>query len=189
MLNEAKTLKGYKLNGLDGELGRSKNSTSMTIIGRFRYLVADTGNWLVERQVLISPHALSTVNKDARNIAINLTKKQIENSPSLASDKPVSRQFEEAYYGYYAWPMYWAGPYMWGDYPYPYIGDNPGALPEATLDKKGWDPHLRSTRAVTNYAIQAKDGEIGHVSDFIIDNETWAIRYLMVDTGNGGRGK
>jgi len=35
--------------------------------------------------------------------------------------------------------------------------------------------------------IQARDGEIGHVEDFIIDDETWAIRYLIVDTRTGGR--
>jgi hypothetical protein len=99
MLNQANILKGYKLEALDGELGKIKEFYFDDYYWTIRYLVVDTGNWLVERQVLISPHALSTVNKDARNIGINLTKKQIENSPSLDSDKPVSRQFEEAYYG------------------------------------------------------------------------------------------
>ena len=70
------------------------------------------------RQVLISPYALVAVNREEQNIAVDLTKKQIEDSPSLNSDKPVSRQFEEAYYGYYGWPMYWGGPYSWGPYPY-----------------------------------------------------------------------
>jgi hypothetical protein len=99
MLNQANILKGYKLEAIDGELGKIKEFYFDDYYWMIRYLVVDTGNWLVERQVLISPHALSTVNKDARNIRINLTKKQIENSPSLDSDKPVSRQFEEAYYG------------------------------------------------------------------------------------------
>ena len=66
-----------------------------------RYLVADTGNWLTGRQVLISPYALVAVNSDQQNIVVDLTKKQIEDSPSLDSDKPVSRQFEQAYYGHY----------------------------------------------------------------------------------------
>ena len=187
MLNEAKTLKGYKLNGLDGELGKIKEFYFDDHYWTIRYLVADTGNWLVERQVLISPHVLSTVNKDARNIAINLTKKQIENSPSLDSDKPVSRQFEVEYYGYYSWPMYWAGSYVWGAYPYiPHDDEKPPQTPEG---EKKWDPQLRSTSAVTGYAIQANDGEIGHVDDFIIDEETWAIRYLVIDTGNWWPGK
>ena len=114
MLNKAKTLKGYKLDSLDGEIGKVKEFYFDDQHWTIRYLVADTGNWLTGRQVLISPYALVAVNKEEQHIAIDLTKKQIEDSPSLNSDKPVSRQFEEAYYGYYGWPMYWGGPYMWG---------------------------------------------------------------------------
>ena len=187
MLNETKSLKGYKLNGLDGEIGKIKGFYFDDRYWTIRYLVADTGNWLTDRQVLVSPYSLGTINKNARNIAINLTKKQIEGSPSLDSDKPVSQRFEEAYYGYYSWPMYWAGPEIWGSYPYiPHDDDQP---PKTIEGEKKWDPQLRSTIAVTGYAIQAVDGEIGHVDDFIVDDETWEIRYLVVDTGNWWPGK
>jgi hypothetical protein len=188
MLNQVKTLKGYKLSGLDGEIGKIKEFYFDDHYWTIRYLVADTGNWLTDRQVLISPHALGAINKSARNIAINLTKKQIEGSPSISSDKPVSRQFEEEYYGYYSWPMYWAGPEIWGAYPdIPHNDKQP--IQTTTEGEKKWDPKLRSTLAVTGYAIQANDGEIGHVDDFIIDEETWAIRYLVIDTGNWWPGK
>ena len=187
MLNQANILRGYKLEARDGELGKIKEFYFDDHYWTIRYLVVDTGNWLTERQVLISPHALSAVNKDARNIAINLTKKQIEDSPPLDSDKPVSRQFEEKYYGYYSWPMYWAGSYVWGAYPY--IPHNDEKPPQTPKGEKKWDPHLRSTRAVTGYNIQAMDGEIGHVDDFIVDEETWEIRYLIIDTGNWWSGK
>jgi sporulation protein YlmC with PRC-barrel domain len=60
---------------------------------------------------------------------------------------------------------------------------------ESTQGEKAWDPHLRSTHDVSGYHIQATDGEIGHVEDFIIDDETWAIRYLIVDTRNWWPGK
>jgi hypothetical protein len=46
------------------------------------------------------------------------------------------------------------------------------------------DPHLRSCEAVTGYHVQAMDGEIGHVDGFLVDEETWAIRYLVVNTSN-----
>jgi sporulation protein YlmC with PRC-barrel domain len=42
---------------------------------------------------------------------------------------------------------------------------------------------------VSGYQIQALDGEIGHVEDFVIDDETWGIRYLIVDTRNWWPGK
>ena len=108
MLIKAKALKDYKLHSLDGEIGKVEEFYFDDHHWTIRYLIADTGNWLTGRKVLISPHALVAVNKEERSIAVDLTKKQIEDSPSLDSDKPVSRQYEESYYGYYGWPMYWA---------------------------------------------------------------------------------
>ncbi|MDD2336703.1 MAG: PRC-barrel domain-containing protein [Geobacteraceae bacterium] len=187
MLLKAKKLKGYKLESLNGELGKVKEFYFDDRHWTIRYLVADTGNWLTGRQVLISPYALVSVIKEKQHIEVNLTKKQIEDSPSLNSDQPVSRQFEESYYGYYAWPMYWDGPYMWGAYPY--LNRDSEKQRETNQGAKAWDPHLRSTHAVRGYHIQATDGEIGHVYDFIIDDETWAIRYLIIDTQNWWPGK
>jgi hypothetical protein len=94
MLIKAKAVKGYKLQSLDGEIGKVKEFYFDDRHWTIRYLVADTGNWLTGRQVLISPYALTAVNNKAQNIAVDLTRQQIEDSPSLDSDKPVSRQFE-----------------------------------------------------------------------------------------------
>ena len=187
MFSKAKTLEGYKLDTLDGEIGKVKEFYFDDRHWTIRYLVAGTGTWLAERQVLISPFALVAVNKEERNIGIDLTKAQIEASPSLDSDKPVSRQFEEAYYGHYGYPMYWGGPFSWGAYPY--IEMDREKWKAHAPANKGWDAHLRSTYAVRGHHIQALDGEIGHVEDFIIDDETWAIRYFVVDTHNWWPGK
>ena len=188
MLSKAKTLQGYSLQNTDDEtIGKVKEFYFDDRHWTVRYLVADTGNWLTGKQVLISPYALVAVNSDHQNIILDLTKKQIEASPSLDSHKPVSRQFEQAYYGYYGWPMYWSGPYMWG--PSPYLVRDPEQWKTSTPPEKGWDPHLRSTHSVGGHHIQALDGELGHVQDFIIDDETWAIRYLIVDTHNWWPGK
>jgi uncharacterized protein YrrD len=196
MLIKANALKGYTLDSIDGEIGKVKEFYFDDRYWTIRYLVADTGKWLIGRQVLISPHPLLTVNKEEQKIGISLTKKQIEDSPSLDNDKPVSRQFEKAYHGYYGWPIYWGGSFMWGSYAYPYMaGPYPGVahereeLAEATRNEKAWDPHLRSTHDVAGRHIEAADGEIGHIEDFIIDDKTWAIRYLIVDTRNWWPGK
>ncbi|HEY3378117.1 MAG TPA: PRC-barrel domain-containing protein [Armatimonadota bacterium] len=187
MLNKAKTLLSYTVDSLDGEIGRVKEFYFDDLHWTIRYLIVDTGNWLTGRQVLISPYALVAVNDAEQRIAISLTKQQIEDSPPLNSDKPVSRQFEEDYYGYYGWPMYWNGPYLWG--PFPFIDRSREEWTESTEVLKAWDPHLRSTHDVSGHAIQALDGEIGHVEDFIIDDKTWAIRYLVVATHNWWPGK
>jgi hypothetical protein len=187
MLSKVTTLKGYKLDSLDGEIGKVNEFYFDDRYWTIRYLVADTGNWLTGRQVLISPYALGDVNREEQDIAIDLTKKQIEDSPSLDSDKPVSHQFEQAYYGHYGWPTYWGGSFAWGHYPY--IVRDREKWKKSTQGKKTWERHLRSTYGVSGHHIQALDGEIGHVQDFIIDDETWAIRYLIVDTHNWWPGK
>jgi len=187
MLTQVKTLKGYTLNSRDGEIGSVKEFYFDDRHWTIRYLVADTGNWLTGRQVLLSPYALGAVHREGKDIVVDLTKKQIEESPPLASDKPVSRQYEEMYYPYYGMPMYWGGFYSWGAYPYPMRDRSKWS--EHTRDEKSWDPNLRSTHDVAGHHIQATDGEIGHVEDFIVDPETWAIRYLIVSTRNWWPGK
>ena len=139
------------------------------------------------KQVLIAPYALGTVSLEEESVIVDLTKKQIEGGPTLDSDKPVSRQFEDSYYGYYGWPAYWMGESRWGTYPYiQRERENWRSAPEST---RSWDPHLRSTREVTGYHLQDAVGEIGHIKDFIVDDESWSIRYLVVDTRNWWPGK
>jgi hypothetical protein len=83
MLSKASTLKGYKLDSRDGEIGKVEEFYFDDHHWTIRYLVADTGNWLTGRQVLISPYALVAVNPEKQHIVIDLTKKQIEDSPPL----------------------------------------------------------------------------------------------------------
>ncbi len=187
MLQRAKELSGYTLGASDGEIGKVSEFYFDDRNWTVRYLVADTGGWLSGRQVLISPYALDPANKGSKVIPVDLTRAQIEKSPALATDRPVSRQYEGDYYSYYGWPAYWGGPYTWGLNAYPMRG--PARWAEASRLDRDEDPHLRSTEAVTGRDIQAKDGEIGHVEDFVIDDETWTIRYLIVDTKNWWPGK
>lgn len=194
MLITAKALNGYTLDSLDGEIGKVKEFYFDDQHWAIRYLVAETGTWLTGRQVLISPYALISANKQEQHIGINLTKKQIEDSPSLDSDKPVSRQFEESYYGFYGYPMYWGvTPSMDG------ANAERGIIPAfgVTAKKEAnphhgeqvWDPHLRSTHDMIGHHIQSTDADIGHVEDFIIDDTTWKIRYLIINTRNWWPGK
>jgi hypothetical protein len=187
LLIKANALKGYSLKSLDGDIG---SATELYFDDRFwaiRYLVAKTGTWLNDRRVLISPYALDGVATAEEQVFVLLNKKQIEESPSVDTDKPVSRQYETMYNGYYGYPAYWTGPYMWGGYS-GFSRDRAmwGSTPSEPV---GGDRHLRSTREVTGYHLLALDGEIGHVVDFIIDDETWAIRYLVVATKNWWPGK
>ena len=187
MLSKAKALNGYRLDSLDGEIGKVNEFYFDDRHWTIRYLVADTGSWLPTRKVLISPYALNSVITSEKHLSVNLTKKQIESSPSLDSHNPVSRQFEDDYFDYYGWPAYWTGSSVWGDSPYMERDRNKWG--QFTKGAKAWDRHLRSSHEVTGYHLQALDGEIGHIEDFVIDDETWTIRYLIVGTKNWWPGK
>ncbi len=187
MLTRTSTLTGYRLQGLDAEVGKVEDFYFDDRHWAIRYLVADTGTWLTSRKVLISPYALLSVTTEAKRIAIDLTRKQIEDSPSLDTHKPVSQQFEEQYHEYYGFPLYWTGEHMWGSDQV--IQRDRERWEQFKHDKKAWDPHLRSCTAVNGYHIQATDGEVGHVDDFIIDDEAWAIRYLVIATRDWWPGK
>lgn len=187
MLCKLGTLKGYKLNATDGELGDVNGFYFDDQHWTVRYLVADTGSWISGRQVLISPYAVTRFIHNGKILSVNLTKRQIERSPGLETDKPVSMQFEEVYHAYYGWPMYWKGSSVWGNSTV--MERDSKGLSLAAGEGKGWDRHLRSAREVTGYDIQALDGELGHVEDLLVDEETWSIRYLVVATKNWWPGK
>jgi len=187
MLIKAKGLKGCSLRSLDGDIGSASEFLFDDRFWAVRYLVANTAGWLSGRKVLISPYSLDGVNTAEEKVFVLLNKKQIEDSPSINTDEPVSRQFEGVYNGYYGYPDYWGGSYMWGGYPY-IVRDRTRWGVSAKKEME-WDRHLRSTHEVTGYHLHALDGEVGHVDDFIIDDETWAIRCLVVATKNWWPGK
>jgi len=193
MLRSIKQLYGDKLASPDGEIGRVKDFYFDDRQWALRYVVVDTGAWLPGRLVLISPHAFGHFHQDADCLVVNLTRKQIEESPSIETHKPVSRQYEEEYYRYYGLPGYWNGLELWGGASYPVVPPPPGSehreRGEHGESPNGDDSHLRSTRSVAGYHIHTRDGSIGDVSDFMVDDRTWAVRHLVVETGHWYYGK
>ncbi len=194
MFQSIKQLYSQTLRALDGEIGHVQdfyfNDTNWAV----RYVVADTGSWIAGRLVLLAPHAFGSLHQDGKVLLVNLTRKQIENSPSIDTHRPVSRQFEEEYYQYYGWPSYWMGDLTWGISDFPALARLNGSLQNEKANASGdcrepVDPNLRSTQAVHGYQIQASDGTIGHVSDFIVDDESWVIRRLVAETGHWLSGK
>ncbi len=198
MLQSANDLKGFAITATDGAIGDVEQLYFDDEHWTVRYLIVNTGTWLAARQVLISPISVTKVDRAINQIFVNLTMDQVKNSPDIDTDKPVSRQRETAFMNYYGYPFYWAGPYAWGSAAYPAAIPTPPAQTrqmikaaeaaqreaEATADE-----HLRSAREVTGYHLQAADGEVGHIEDFIIEDRSWAIRYLVVDTRNWLPGK
>lgn len=191
MLHSAKRMKDFTLAASDGPVGRIGDFYFDDSRWVIRYAVAQAGNRLTGRMVLLSPQLLRFPEPGGSEIRVALTAAQIRASPSPESDRPVSRQFEEAYYRHFGWPYYWAGPHLWGPSPYPvppagaYLESMASDIP---AEPRG-DPHLRSTGEIVGYHLRARDGEIGHVEDFLFDDADWSIRYLAAGTRNWWPGR
>jgi len=203
MLNAVSSLKGFEIQAKDGSLGTVDDFLFDDSTWKVRWLVVDTGRWLTGRKVLVHPSAVISAEYGARELNVALTKAQVQDSPDLLQDRPVSQQKQSDLYGYYGWDPLWGGSMfgsgMYGGSLYgggmgaiasplsapAYFGT--AALQEPERREPGpdeGDPHLRSIAEVTGYHVQATDGSIGHIENFLIDNESWGIRYLIVDTSN-----
>jgi uncharacterized protein YrrD len=195
MKKNIKSLIGYSLGAIDGEIGKIKEFYFDDETWTIRYLIVETGNWFSGKKVLISPEALQSREWDARVLPVSLTKEQIKASPDIDTEKPVSRQQELKLYEHYSWQTYWGtglyhGAGMWNTTAvFPEKDDLTKPESKNTFDEATTDQHLRSTERVTGYSIHATDGDIGNVADFIINDSTWTIDFLVVDTGKWFPGK
>ena len=193
MLYRMEKLIGLSIRASDGELGTVRDVYFDHHRWTARYLVVDTGGWLEERRVLISPICVENIDWDKRSAPVRLTRQQVKGCPHIDTDKPVSRQQELDLLGYYGCPNYWDGPFMWGTTSYPYpIGlkmvVQANGIPVEHAGASA-DSHLRGAREVRSYHLQTTNASIGHVDDFLVDYESWAVRYIVVDTRDWRNGK
>jgi hypothetical protein len=209
MLRSMNDLKGFDILATDGEIGDVEEFYFDDERWAVRYIVVNTGDWLAGRQVLVSPFSVMQVDRENGQLHVALTKSQVGKSPDINTRKPVSRQMETNYADYYGYPYYWGSPLLWGAEERPAlaaqqslvttastvatdaasVGRSTSAGTAATARVLSEDVHLRSTQEVSSYSIAATDGEIGIVEDFIMEDDTWAIRYLAIDTHKWWPGK
>jgi hypothetical protein len=201
MLRSMKNLENYAIHATDGAIGHVQDFYFDDRAWVVRYLVVETGSWLSSRKVLISPLSIGQPNWAEKLLPVWITREQVKNSPDIDTDKPVSRQHEIQYLGFYGYPYYWSRVGIYGGGAYPGVtllglgdhgsdaecrtalAENDHASTRPKLREDG-DPHLRSAEAIMKYHVEATDGGIGHVQGLLVDEDTWAVRYLVVDTSN-----
>jgi len=201
MLRDVTNMLGFSIAATDGGIGFATDFHFDDKAWVIRYLIVETGTWLSDRKVLISPLAIGEPNWKFETFPARLTREQVRNSPDIDTEQPVSRQHEQEYSSFYGYPYYWGGNGLWGAAYYPgamltnmdsagsgsdYLAvqvENERRARE-TQHQQHDDPHLRSCKAVTGYHISAVDGEIGHLEGMLVDEDSWAIRYLIVNTSN-----
>lgn len=196
MLHNGLLLKKYGIHAKDGNIGTVHDFFFDDKDWKVRYLVVDTAKFLPGKKVLISPASIDRVDSYNKNVNLTLTKEEIENSPDIDTDKPISRKYEMEHAKYFGYQPYWSGPGGWGPTAYPM--NRSGQLSAVVAKEKEiltkdfeeeQDSNLRSFGEVLNYDIAAIDDKIGHVEDFILCDSSWTIRYLVVDTKNWWPGK
>jgi sporulation protein YlmC with PRC-barrel domain len=197
MLSNASAITGYAIVASDGKIGTVSDFLFDDVSWRIRWLVVHTGSWLSGRRVLLPPSVLGHLDPERHEFSVKLTRQQVEDSPDVATEQPVSRQMEVSIFDYYGWTPYWTTGFYMGGSGYlngamasvPYLGASVSEADVADSMRDAGDPHLHSIDAVTGYHVHANDGEIGHVEDFLLQEADWSIRYLIVDTKNWWPGK
>jgi sporulation protein YlmC with PRC-barrel domain len=181
MLQAAANLKGYSIEAKDGNVGHIYTFLFEDSTWIVRYVVIGTGGWFSEKKVLLTPTSLGKADFHLRNFSVELSREQVKGSPEIEAHEPVSRQKEKELASYYGWVPYWGHPLGSVDVVY--------QRPDVEQGGAEAEQHLRSTKEVKGYEIRAEDGRIGHIEDFIFDEDSWTIRYLVVDTGEWLSGK
>jgi hypothetical protein len=166
ILRSVKELYGYDIRATDGHIGKVDDFCFHDGSWAIQYAVVDTGGWLSERKVLISFALLEQPDWSAKAFPVSLTKEQVKDSPPLDIDKPISKIYESELREHYGWPV-----------------PSPVKIRIAAMEARE-DSNLRSTKEVVGYHIQSTDGEVGHVEDFLVDDDEWLLRYMIVDTRN-----
>lgn len=199
MLHGVKKLRGCRVRAIDGEIGEVREVYFDDERWVVRYLIVDTGGWLGGRKVLVSPYAVRDVDWAGRTVNVELTRQQVRESPGIDTDKPVSRQQEAELHRHYGYPAYWPYTTLWAWGAVPVTVPPDPELREQALaqsadtpvepEYESGDSHLRSSAEMTGYHIQATDEPVGHVEDFLFEEDSWAIRYLAIDTRNWLPGK
>jgi sporulation protein YlmC with PRC-barrel domain len=187
MLRSLKELYGYDILALDGEIGEVHDFYFDDEEWTVRYMVVDTGPWILGRKVLIAPVSLGQPDWTEKKFPVNLTREQIEDSPDIDTEQPVSRQQQIALHEHFRWPIYWGFPATAAAAPSVYTGlrsESRADQAEAEQIANETDSHLRRAKEVIGYHIEGRDGGLGKVDDFILDDENWIVRYLVLDTSS-----
>ena len=190
MLRNIEDLRGYAIRATDGVIGEVDDFYFDDEDWAVRYLIVETGSWLSGRKVLISPLALGHPDWLGQLLPVSLTKAQVEKSPDIDTRKPVSRQQEAAVLRLLRVPVRLGRRRSVGNGRLPWSLTTENRIEEALKAGRmapaptSDDCHLRSCRSVIGHHVHATDGDLGHVEDFLVDDHTWAVRYLIVDTSN-----
>jgi hypothetical protein len=155
-----------------------------------RYLVLRESDWLRGQQLLISPQSIETVDSEKQQLRLSLRQQEVQASPLLADDLPVSRQYETRLHGHFGWRPYWTGeseePRLSQQMPAADVPEESQVGEVAEAEGLEGQAHLRSVRELVGYVVRDSQGLPGSATDFVLDDSVWLLRFLMVKWQHNG---
>ena len=171
MLLLAKQMSGAVVEAADGKVGKLVDFLFDDRDWTIKNLVLDAGTWLSSRRVTLPPDLIRHKDwSDHRLVIAGLTREQVVKSPNVETHIPVGDVTKLETATIMDWGLYWVK-----------ILDHPWQISD--------DPHIRNTEEIIRYHLHELDGQVGHVADFVIDDEPWKIRFVEADTRNWWPGK
>jgi len=181
MLRHASKIIGCDVVSSDGSVGKVHDILFDEVSWTFQHLVADIGSWLAGERVLLPLAAVGEVDEVERQLQVHLTKGEIEHCSGVSTCTTASEEAQVLL------GKYW----MWTTTSFAHLPPEASRVmdSEATADEKEEvedkvESRLRSVRESDGYHIAAPDGDIGHLTELVVDSDTWQIQYLVVNTGN-----
>jgi hypothetical protein len=189
MLRSIEDLKGCKVSCPDGELGAVAHVYFDDEMWGIRFIVIEAMGWNNWQEVWVSPLSVRGIDFAVGVVTLNLTQRQMTGSPPIDTRNAISRLQETKLFDYYGCRPYWAArpTSTYASHPAGSNDSRPGLESlqlRPTLHVKGSraDIHLLSAQQAGSFSVATADGVIGHVTDFVFDDETWVVRYMTVDT-------
>jgi hypothetical protein len=219
MLFRSSEIIGHRVAARDGEIGRLADLLFDETDWTIRWASVRTGRWLSRHRVLIPASAFADIDRAGGRLTVALTRRQIEASPDHPHEPMSRRREAEllGHYGwdpYWTGRLASVGHMLTGGIPgqgssgilFPpdlnrrtandrmaapaqAAGNKPGTSGLPANDGADDEAHLRSLAEVRGYHVRAIDDDVGQIEDFLVDEETRAIRYAVVDTRRPPPGK
>lgn len=180
MLESAKELIRYRVKAVDGKLGKAHDLYFEDGSWAIRYLLLNVGRWLLGERVLVPPERLGQPDTKSHSLPVLMTKREVEQCAAAETAQPVSHQMQHKVSARYG------GTHAQGGGPmaslHGVMSSEAVALAESEESPPQQGPGLRSIQEVLGYQIEALDGPLGVAEDFLIDDDEWVIRYILVNT-------
>ncbi len=189
MKHSLKDIIGYTIETTDGTKGKVKDFLFDEDTWIIRYIDADFGGFFKDKRILLPVNVLIDPLWDSKHFPLNITKEEIDTSPTPEDIPTISREYEKELMKHYGFAGYWSSGYIPPTHTGLYYPARPMNVPtkevsEEKISEEKLDTKLRSFKEVKGYHILATDGHLGHVEDLIADDADWQVIYLIVDTSN-----